>query len=72
MLAHHGGIGQVTPSSQGLSLLEVSPWNGDVRFWQTSELSWAVAQVTVAVPSQGAGHCAENALSLVGMYASAS
>lgn len=37
-----------------------------------ASLNWAVGQVTVAVPSEAAGHCAENVLSLVGMYAFAS
>lgn len=41
-------------------------------FGRQVSLSWAVAQVTVAVPSQAAGHCTEKVLSLVGMYASAS
>lgn len=37
MLAHPGGIWIGDTKFSGLSLLEVSPWNEDVGFWQTSE-----------------------------------
>lgn len=63
----------MTPSSQGLSLLEVSPW--DRERWASGRqesLSSAVAQVTMALSSHAARHRVGNVLHLTGVYASAS